>query len=41
VFSVGSIAWTGSLTWNGYDNSVSRITSNVLRGFASPEPLPW
>jgi N,N-dimethylformamidase len=41
VFSVGSIAWTGSLSWNGYDNNVSHITGNVLRRFASREPLPW
>jgi N,N-dimethylformamidase len=41
VFSTGSIAWTGSLGHNGYDNNVSRITGNVLRRFASPEPLDW
>jgi N,N-dimethylformamidase len=41
VFSVGSIAWTGSLSHAGYDNNVSRITGNVLRRFLSPEPLPW
>ncbi|MDE2928527.1 MAG: LamG domain-containing protein [Acidobacteriota bacterium] len=39
VFSVGSIAWCGSLSYNGYDNAVSRITGNVLRRFASDEPL--
>ena len=39
VFSTGSIAWCGSLSWNGYDNNVSRITGNVLRRFLEPEPL--
>ncbi len=34
VFSVGSINWIGSLSHNGYDNNVSRITENVLREFA-------
>jgi N,N-dimethylformamidase len=34
VFSVGSINWLGSLSHNGYDNNVSRITENVLRRFA-------
>ena len=35
VFSVGSIAWCGSLSHNDYDNNVSRITKNVLDRFAS------
>ncbi len=35
VFSVGSICWCGSLSWNGYDNGVSRVTDNVLRRFAA------
>ncbi|MGE0649310.1 MAG: N,N-dimethylformamidase beta subunit family domain-containing protein [Alphaproteobacteria bacterium] len=35
VFSVGSIAWCGSLSHNRYRNNVSRITENVLRAFAS------
>ncbi len=33
VFSVGSIAWSGALYYNGYDNNVSRITRNVLTRF--------
>jgi N,N-dimethylformamidase len=33
VFSVGSIAWAGSLAMYGYDNDVARITSNVLTRF--------
>ena len=39
VFSVGSIAWCGALSHNSYDNNVSRITENVLRRFAAPDPL--
>jgi N,N-dimethylformamidase len=35
VFSVGSIAWCGSLSHNNYCNNVSRITKNVLDRFAS------
>ncbi len=41
VFSTASIAWSGSLSYNGYDNDVSRITENVLRRFAADEPIPW
>jgi len=33
VFSVGSMTWAGSLSHEGYDNNVSRITNNVLRRF--------
>jgi N,N-dimethylformamidase len=33
VFSTGSIAWCGSLSHNGYDNNISRITRNVLSRF--------
>lgn len=33
VFSVGSIAWAGSLSHDAYRNNVSRITLNVLRRF--------
>ncbi|WP_197378360.1 N,N-dimethylformamidase beta subunit family domain-containing protein [Mycolicibacterium mengxianglii] len=39
VFSVGSIAWAGSLPWNNYDNNVSRITENVLQRFLDPSPF--
>ena len=39
VFSTGSIAWAGSLSHNGYNNNVSRITENVLRRFRDPEPF--
>jgi N,N-dimethylformamidase len=30
----------GSLSHDGYDNNVSRITANVLRAFANEERLP-
>lgn len=40
VFSVGSISWFGSLSYNNYQNDVSRMTDNVLRTFASGDPLP-
>ncbi len=36
VFSVGSIAWAGSLSHNEYRNNVSRITENVLKRFLDP-----
>jgi N,N-dimethylformamidase len=37
VFSVGSMAWAGSLSHNQYDNNVSRVTDNVLKRFLSPD----
>ncbi|WP_422747081.1 N,N-dimethylformamidase beta subunit family domain-containing protein [Mycobacterium sp. WMMD1722] len=37
VFSVSSIAWAGCLSYNGYDNNVSRITRNVLEAFVADE----
>jgi N,N-dimethylformamidase len=40
VFSTSAIAWCGSLSFNNYSNNVSRITENVLRRFASDDPLP-
>jgi len=39
VFSVGSIAWSGALSHNGYDNNVSLITGNVLKRFCQEEPF--
>jgi N,N-dimethylformamidase len=33
VFSVGSIAWSTSLSYAGYDNNVARLTRNVLGEF--------
>jgi N,N-dimethylformamidase len=40
VFSVGSIGWDGALSYNGYRNTVSRVTENVLKRFAADGPLP-
>jgi N,N-dimethylformamidase beta subunit-like, C-terminal/Concanavalin A-like lectin/glucanases superfamily len=40
VFSTGSIAWSGSLSYNNYTNNVSRITENVLRRFSADAPIP-
>ncbi|HQZ32876.1 MAG TPA: hypothetical protein PK020_00555 [Ilumatobacteraceae bacterium] len=39
VFSVGSIAWAGSLSHNEYSNSVSTVTKNVLDRFADGQPF--
>jgi N,N-dimethylformamidase len=39
VFATGSIAFVCSLSHNGYDNNVSRLTENVLRRFLKPEPF--
>jgi N,N-dimethylformamidase len=36
----GSLTWCGSLSHNNYDNNVSRITENVLRGFLVEGALP-
>ena len=36
VFSVGSIAWPGSIAWNTYDNEIAQITENVLKRFNDP-----
>ena len=40
VFAAGSICWRGGLSWNGYDNTVSRVTENVLRRFAQDRGTP-
>ncbi len=39
VWSTGSIAWAGSLSHDGYDNNVARITGNVLDRFWDPTPF--
>ncbi len=39
VFSTGSIGWFGALASDGYDNDVARVTENVLRRFAEPDPF--
>lgn len=40
LFATSSISYAGSLYYNNYDNNVSRITENVVRGFAKNGPLP-
>jgi len=40
VFSVGSIAWMGSLAANDYQNDIARITGNVLRRFTGNDTAP-
>ena len=37
VLATSSIAWAGSLSHNGYNNNISRITENVLKRFLDPE----
>lgn len=39
VFTTGSISYVLSLSCNGYDNNVSRLTGNVLRRFLDPAPF--
>ena len=39
VFSISSMAWGASLSHNGYDNNVSRITGNVLARFIDSAPF--
>ena len=40
VWAPGSLAWCGSLSWNNYDNNVSQIMENVIRGFLTMGELP-
>lgn len=37
VFATGAISWCGSLSHDGYDNNVSRITENALRRFVDAD----
>ncbi|MFC5745774.1 N,N-dimethylformamidase beta subunit family domain-containing protein [Actinomadura rugatobispora] len=39
VFSTGSIAWCGALSYDAYANDVSTITKNVLTRFLAPRPF--
>jgi N,N-dimethylformamidase len=39
VWSTGSIAYAGSLGWNGFANNIAVLTTNVLRRFAADEPF--
>ena len=40
VFSASSISWFGALAYNDFDNTVARVTENVLRRFESDQPFP-
>jgi N,N-dimethylformamidase len=40
VFSTGSIAWGSALPCGNFQNSVSRLTKNVVDAFLTPGPLP-
>jgi N,N-dimethylformamidase len=39
VFSVGSMAWCGSLAHDNYRNDVATISNNVLKRFRDPKPF--
>jgi N,N-dimethylformamidase len=39
VFSVGTISWDAALSYNHYNNTVSKITENVVKQFMSDLPL--
>ncbi|HEY2132693.1 MAG TPA: N,N-dimethylformamidase beta subunit family domain-containing protein [Acetobacteraceae bacterium] len=39
VFSVGSMTYVGSLGANGYDNTLARLTGNVIRRFLDAAPF--
>lgn len=38
IFSTGSISWCSTLSWNGYDNDVSRLTANVIDHILAKSP---
>jgi N,N-dimethylformamidase len=40
LFAPGSLSWCGSLSHNNYNNNVSKITENAIRGFLKDEKLP-
>lgn len=40
LFAPGSLSWCGSLSHNNYNNNVSRILENTIRGFLTEGPLP-
>jgi N,N-dimethylformamidase len=40
AFAAGAITWCGSLSHDGYDNGVSRITENVLEAFLTRSTWP-
>jgi len=40
LFAPGSLSWCGSLSYNNYNNNVSKILENAIRGFLKEGPLP-
>jgi N,N-dimethylformamidase len=40
VWAFSSISYCGSLSHNGYDNNISKLTANVLDHFSQDGPLP-
>jgi N,N-dimethylformamidase len=40
LFAPGSLSWCGSLSHNDYNNNVSKILENAIRGFLKEGPLP-
>ena len=39
LFAPGSLSWCGSLSYNNYNNNVSKILENAIRGFLKEGPL--
>ena len=39
IFSVGSIAYAGSLNWNFFDNNIAKLTENILYKFVDSSVL--
>jgi N,N-dimethylformamidase len=39
VFSVGSISFCSALSFNGYQNDISRLLENAVKRFANPMPF--
>ena len=40
LFAPGSLSWCGSLSYNNYNNNVSKILENAISGFLKEGPLP-
>ena len=40
LFAPGSLSWCGSLSYNDYNNNVSKILENAILGFLKEGPLP-
>ena len=40
LFAPGSLSWCVSLSYNNYNNNVSKILENAIRGFLKDGALP-